>query len=601
MTARWLLNPRFLFLIPLTLVLVIAVACGEDATPLPTPTPGLSAQDVKQIVSEALQEQPSPLGADEVKAIVEEALPTATPIPGSVMAEPIQGSVVPMSGYVTPIGWDPHGSFEFIDIHASSAMFNQLVEYNPLNPTEIIGDMAESWSVSSDGGSYTFEIIQGVKWSDGQPVTIDDIVFSINRIIDPDASRPMAGNLRPYVKNVERVSDDSVTVNLTFPSEAFLKLLALDYMKMVPQHVYDGQVDTSVFANMVGSGPFVGSSFQTGVGWELDKNTDYFKDGLPYFDGIRVIVITDQGTEAAAFKTDQVLMSGSCPTQQLEDDYAKLFADESFSAKYDLYDCGDGGEAISVNVNVAPYNDERVRRAIFLALDRQEFAEGFGLGRWLVGRVMSPKNVYALPEDEILSLPGYRQLAGKKHPADIEEAQKLMAEAGYADGFSDTFIVPLAGFFPDASILVKDQLKRYLNIDITLLVEAPGVMMGKLFSKDYSIGFLGYAPLVYDPDDRLRAVYTEGGGARNFAGWSDSRVEELFKEQQVERDPDRRRQINHEIQRIILNGAPGRFELVWKPFGPIVSKRIRTKAGSYVPAGTIQMAFKHEHEWLGPK
>jgi peptide/nickel transport system substrate-binding protein len=505
-----------------------------------------------------------------------------------------------MSGFVNPLGWDPHTGANLPDIHAISPLLNQVVEYNPINPSEIIGDLAKSWIVSDDGVTYIFNLNEGIKWWDGRDLTADDVAFSIERIVEPGAVRPRAGRLRTYVDTVEKIDQHTVQVDLLFPSGAFLALLAVDYMKVVPQHVVEAGVDINIFENFVGSGPFKAVEFTSGVSYKFEKNPDYFKEGRPFFDGIEAFIITEKGAEIAAFKTERVLMNISGANHLDVDDVVALEEDDAFMSKFDLWPMeGVAGHHFLLNVDQAPFDDERVRRAVFLALDRQELQDGFGLGKWRIGAPMTALNPFALPEDELLQLPGYRQLDGKKHPDDLAEAKQLMIDAGYENGVKITMHAPIVEYLPDAAQVGKEQLKEALGIDMEIVIQDVASQVNIMAAGDFQMATFGYGPMVNDPDDRFQALYLKG--SRNWTNWSDPKVDELFALQQKEIDPEKRKEYALEMQRIVVNGAPGTIEFIWKPFFTIVSKRINTEAGHFVQALTVQTRFKHEHEWLEPE
>ena len=164
--------------------------------------------------------------------------PTPTPEPGPGPFTPVLGGVVPVMAFPSVSTWDPHQSRGGADIASNGSIYNQLVEYDPLNPSEIIGGLAESWDVSPDGLSYTFHIRKDVKWTDGEVFDADDVVFSLNRMIDTTEPRPRAGILKFYMAETpgEKVDQNTVKVNLKFSSGAFLPLLAVDWNKILPKH-----------------------------------------------------------------------------------------------------------------------------------------------------------------------------------------------------------------------------------------------------------------------------------------------------------------------------------------------------------------------------
>ena len=613
-------KPKVFMLVPVFLLLALAVACGSEATPIsqptatpqPTPTPIDVSGIVSKAVEEALTAAVEPLTAEEIQGIVKAAIPAtptpaATPTPQPTMdarnlaIAARYGGMIPMSGFNDPGGWDPHSAPNNHSLHAISPMYNQMLEYNPLNPREIIGDLAESWEVSDDGMSYTFTLRKGVKWHDGQDLTIDDVVFSINRIIDPDEPRPRAGRLKPYVASAEKVDENTVAIQMNFPSLAFLRFFALDYMKIVPQHVIEAGTDINVFENVVGSGPFTGANYDQPTNYEFSRNPNYFKEGRPYLDEIKVYLITDKGTEIAAFRTEQVLMNISGVNHLDVDDLVKLENDEAFSNKFDVFWIKAGsGQHVMLNVTKEPYSDPRVRRAVFLALDRQALVEGFGLGRWFIGTPMGPGNPLTLPDDELLQIPGYRQLDDKKHPADIEEARKLLADAGFPNGFKATFTVPIAEYIPDAAPVIVEQYKKNLNIDLELKILPIGGWVTAMIARDYDFAVSGYGSMVDDPDDRFAAIYLESG--RNWSSWSDPKITEMFQQVQRELDPAKRRELAYEMQRVLLNeGTTAMSEFIHKPSGIVVSKRVKTSNGGFsTPWEGQGKILKHEHEWLEP-
>ena len=577
-------------------------------------------EDVARAIAEALAQAQAaarkPLSAFEISRIVREAIPatptpapTATPIPApdprALLIASRYGGTVPMSSLANPRGWDPHAASGTQEIQGTGLMFNQIVEYNPINLSDIIGDLAESWNLSDDGLAYTFKLHDGIKWWDGNDLTADDVVFSLNRMMESEEPRPRTGRISPYIASVEKVSRLNVKINLTFPSGAFLQFLAMDYMKIVPKHHVETGLDFNTFDNAraVGSGPFKGVEFAEGVSFKFEKNQDYFKEGRPYFDGIQGFFIGDKGAEIAAFKTGRVLMNQAAPNALGVEDLARLGNDPSFSSKFGIYLLfGSAGEHLLLNVNQPPFDDDRVRRALFLALDRQAMVDGFGPGTYKVGTPMfAPTNPFALPEDELFQLPGYRQLNGQKHPDDIAEAKSLLEAAGFGpdNPLSASFLTISVGNFPDAAQVIKEQFKESLNVDLDLQVLEFSAWIGRIPGGDYQMGHLGYGPMLYDPDDRFSAIYLKG--PRNWSQHEVEGVRALFDQQQVELDPVKRKELVLEMQRLVLNDAPGHIEIWWKPFGPVVSRRIKTEAGGFVPWTSIQMRLKHEHEWLDPE
>jgi peptide/nickel transport system substrate-binding protein len=196
-------------------------------------------------------------------------------------ATPVSGGQATVLNYGYPEVWDPHLAGTLGALGSISPMYNQLVEFNPLNPDEIIGDLAKSWEVTDGGMTYTFRLHDTVTWWDGKPLTADDVVFSLNRMVEEGKPRPRVGLLRPSLKSVAVVDRYTVRVSLKLPSPSFLQFLAVDYMKIVPKHVVEAGVDINVWENIVGSGPFKIKGTRRGDSVTYEKNKNYFKKGQP--------------------------------------------------------------------------------------------------------------------------------------------------------------------------------------------------------------------------------------------------------------------------------------------------------------------------------
>ena len=202
--CHWFLKPRVLLSAPLLLVLLLAVACGTSAPADPIVVEKEVIKEViKEIVveKEVIKEVPIEVVVEKVvvKEVIKEVVVVATPQSlsgemtlGKSFSFPLRPAWVSKGKYkpmileialgTNPSNWDPQsGSSLYGTLIPTSPRFNQLVEYDPVNPTEVIGDLAESWEVSADGRVYTFRL-HPAQWFDGKPVTAEDIKFSLDRI-----------------------------------------------------------------------------------------------------------------------------------------------------------------------------------------------------------------------------------------------------------------------------------------------------------------------------------------------------------------------------------------------------------------------------------
>jgi peptide/nickel transport system substrate-binding protein len=475
------------------------------------------------------------------------------------------------------------------------------MSFDPLKPTEVIGDLAKRWEVSSDGLEWTFTIHENVKWHDGVDLTADDIAFSINRMLDPDEPRPKIGALKRYVDRAEVIDPLTAKVVAKKQGPTLLSFLALPYAAVLPKHRLEADdVDINRFDDVVGSGPFKPVERVEGLSFEFEANISYWKEGLPYFDGIKIFEISDSGTVVAAYRTGRLMMCNWACTSVSLAGVRTLQKDESFSKRFDFFTIeGVAGMSLTMNSRIKPFDDPRVRRALFLAAHRQEIAETLGGGVFPLGYMMDPSSQWSLPMEEVLNTPGYRELDGKNHPDDIAEAKALLKAAGQ-ENFTGTIIAPTVVGLDDFIQLYAQQLKETLGIELEPRPLPLPDWITRSAGGDFFMTTQGGSPTIQDPDDRFRAIYTSA--QENWSRWSDPALEALFAKQTDEPDPVKRKEIVFEMQRLVLGGGPGRIEFYWLVLAQIVNKKIMTEAGQYVPTFRPNTGpYRHEHEWLEPE
>ena len=558
------------------------IACGTVA-----PEEDTSSSPAAQPTAAAT---PPPAPMSEPTS-VPQAQPEATPEPEAVGKS---GGVVPMQKHAAPRRIDPHPSGSGIDMSEATLLYNGLVKYNDIGDVkQIIGDLATHWDVSDDGLTYTFFIPEGVQWTDGTPLTAADVVFSLDRMVQEGESRPRAGALRTYYASSEAIDPQSVAVNLKFPAAAFLPALGIDYMKVVPKHVVEAGTDIGDVAPQVGSGPYEMVDYRKGDSIEYKRNENYFKDGLPLLDGIIKYVITDKGRSKAGFETKQLLMATVGFTGMNVQDYLNL--QESAEDHLTVHFMNDFlAIGLMLNTTIPPYDDPKVRRALFLAVDRQAQVDAFGFGKGSIHGPLPSWLWFGMPEEELLEVPGFRQTAdGKKDPQDLEMAKQLLAEAGYPDGFDATITVRQTGIYADQAALLKDQF-REIGIDITTRPMESTAGIAAFLALDFEMGIQGTGFAFHDPDQILAGLYLPRG-ARNYPGWEHPKITELYDQQARATDQTKRGEIISEIEQLLLYDDNHWVGLLWDNFGWPVSKQIQD---FYVPSTVASTGMMWERIWL---
>ena len=492
-----------------------------------------------------------------------------------------------------PEVWDPHIAGTIGPVAAFSPLYNQIVEFNPIKPTEVTGDLAKRWEVSPNGLVYTFFLHENVKWWDGKDLTAEDVVFSLKRMIEAGKPRPRVGLLRPYIKSVDMVDRATVKIELNFPAPAFLPLLAVDFMKIVPKHVVEGGVDINLWENIVGSGPFKIKGARRGDSVQYERNPNYFKKGRPYLAALNLVVINDKGTAAAAIKAGKIQMTTAINGLEV-DDVLKL--EKDLKGRYSVYwQPPSNVEHFFGNVEREPWKDLRVIKALRLATDRYELQRAFGSGYYLLGAPFPPGAWWGSSVEELNRRLGFNQSRAK----DIEAAKALLKEAGY-DPISKlgkrVLTAPTVLYWPDLAQLWAAQMRKTLGLEIEIkLVDAP-TAVNTWVSGNYDIGSWGYAYNIDDPDDYATAIY--GPGSRNFTRWKNPAFLTLLDQQRSELDREKRRQILRKMEEFLLTQEDPYVPLFWARRNYVMSDKVRTEAGRFVPAITAQVMLKWEHVWL---
>ncbi|MDX1743850.1 MAG: ABC transporter substrate-binding protein, partial [Ruegeria sp.] len=294
-------------------------------------------------------------------------------------------------------------------------IYESLLTYDAdLNP---VGRLAESWTISDDGKTYTFKLHDGVVFHDGEPFTSADVKFSVETFLhDVDA------RMRTYMEHVESVEtpdDLTVVFHMKHGYGPFIGIFAPGSAPMLPKHIYEGTDYTNNPMNNtpIGTGPFKFDKWEKGSFIHLVKNEDYYIPGKPNIDDIYYHVIPDAASRAVAYETGQIdvlpggsienfdiprvqAMDNTCITQKGWEYFAPL-------------------SWIWINNNNKPLDDVKVRRAMMHALDR-EFAKDAlwnGLGKVATGPLSSSTRFYAGDTPDI--------------SYDPEKAKALLAESSY--------------------------------------------------------------------------------------------------------------------------------------------------------------------------
>src|SRR5437879_8566303 len=349
----------------------------------------------------------------------------------SALAEekPRQGGVLRVALAGDPPSLDMHQEQTFMVTIPMSTVYNTLVMFDPHNYPKVIGDLAQAWTVSDDGMMWTFTLHQGVKFHDGSELTSADVKASWDKIVfPPEGVVSTRKSLYQMVKSIEAPERSTVVFRLHYPAASFLSLLAHPANFIYAKKYLDQDINWYK-THAIGTGPFKLQEYVRDATLESKRNPDYWKKGLPYLDGAKYFIIPDTGARAKSIRAERtdVEFRGFAPVEV-----------EAITAQMgDNVTAAHPGQpahwGIAINVDKKPFDDARVRQALSLALDRSEMVKTLGplTGLDTIAGPMLSGTPWTLSPEELQALPGF----GKDHEANLREAKRLLAEAGYPNGF----------------------------------------------------------------------------------------------------------------------------------------------------------------------
>ena len=445
----------------LAVALVAVAACGDEA-PAPVATPEAAASPSPAAAPPAAA-SPTPAAASPAPA-------AASPSPAAevVAAEqPRSGGILKRTHPTDPAGFDPVQDASINTVFLIAPIYAQLLRYDPQGGEALTPELAESWQLTPDGRQLTFTLRDGVAWHDGEPFTSADVKAHFERVIDPPQGpvQQRAVALPPRRRHRRRRTRGTVRINTEFATESLLQSFAGGHYMVVSKHVMERETADDPRGlrkspeALTGTGPFVFDSYEPGVAFRVRRNPDYWDAGKPHLDGIDFLIIRDPLTRFSALVTGRVHMSAQgspslTPAQAAEArrDHADDIVVERVRGPFWL-----GG---LFNAARPPFDDPRVRQALSLAVDRSGYLQvvtGGPEGVGVLGGLSPPGAPFALPDEELRGLAGYRQ---PKAP-DLDLAQRLLEQAGLADGFRTS--VTVRGDVPlwvDAALFLQDQWQQ---------------------------------------------------------------------------------------------------------------------------------------------
>ncbi len=463
--------------------------------------------------------------------------------------------------------------------------YSHLVIYSDTSMSAIAGDLAEDWDVAGDGVTWTFRLREGLTWHDGEPVTADDVRFTLELYADPAQQAVNAGTVQnalvggteygegtaDSISGVEVVDERTIQLTTPEPNAAFLDLMTRIFI--LPEHSL-GQIPRDQIlesdwwtTNPIGTGPFQFVQYEPDQSIELERFDDYWR-GAPRLDRLINRYFLEAGTSIIALEAGEI-------------DFTYATADEAIRLEDNPNVTVVPGPSQVINfLNLNPnaveaFQDTRVRQAIAYAIDREAIIEGLWQGA-------------AEPAYCLFNNPNYVPDDLNTYDYNPEMARELLAEAGwdpdtvgefeaityYTDQLSSDILVAIQQYLADVDINIVPR-----NVDVPTFVNE--------YYEDSTFQ-IGYAGAGNGPDPQGSYGYFHSSQTwptgTNAISYSNPELDALLEQGLAELDPTARAEIYQEVCRILNEEQPWIFLWVTTRYGA-VSNRIGNFQYTPAPGG----------------
>lgn len=418
---------------------------------------------------------------------------------------------------------DPAIGYDWQNWSIIKSLFDGLMDYEP-GTTTLVPDLAESYEISEDGRTFTFRLRDGVTFHNGRPLTAADIKYSIERAVNPETQSPgqgffatiegfeaMASGEAKELSGITTPDDRTVVFRLSRPDATFLHVMAINFSFAVPKEAVE-EYGTDFGQNPVGTGAYKLAEWTLGQRLVLEKNPDYYREGVPYLDRITFEIGQEPTVALLRLQRGEVdILGDGIPPAQ----FVQVMSDP---ANEDLV--VEGGQLhtgyVTMNVTKPPFDKVEVRRAVNMAINKD--------------RVVRIINNRAVPANQPLppAMPGYAE-DYEGYPYDPTRAKSLLAEAGYPNGFDTELYVMNVDPNPRIAQAIQQDLAAIgIRAEIKSLAQASVI----------SAGGEGQAPMIWsggmawiadfpDPSNFYGPILGCGGAVEGGWNWAKYCNEEL--------------------------------------------------------------------------
>ena len=426
---------------------------------------------------------------------------------------------------------------------------------------KIVGGVAENWEVLDDGTRYIFHLRTNAKWSDGKPVVASDFVYSWQRVVDPavgsqysfqhepvkNAKDITAGKMPVDSLGVKAIDDYTLEVVLEAPTAYFLDLTAFTTFYPVRKDIIEKYGDAwSLNAETyIGNGPFTASEINQDESIIMVKNTNYWDYNNVVPEQLRFILMQNETASVAGIKDGSIDFSRILPTQDIQ-----TLRDEGLLQIKPML----ASYFYCLNITNKVLSDIRVRKALALAIDRNYIVEQVTKGGETPADAFVPYGINDVNNESFRENGGgFFDISSENYQKNIEEAKKLMAEAGYPNGqgFPVFEFKADPGFHIAIFEAVQQMWKEHLGIDTKIVQEEWAVFLQTRYDKNLTMCRGGWFGDFNDPINFL-ALYTSYS-PNNYSSYSNAQYDAYIQTALTTGDQEVRMDAMHKAEELLVN------------------------------------------------
>jgi peptide/nickel transport system substrate-binding protein len=498
----------------LALATILAVAaCSGSATPVPS-----AAAPSAAAPSAAAPSAAAPSAA---------ASAAATPVAG----QPVAGGTLTFARTADIFTFDPYNTQDDYSIFTELQVYERLVRL-AADGRGVDPELATAWTAAPDGMSATFTLRDGVKFSDGSPMTADDVVFSLTRAIDQAGSW---GFLFSLVKAVTKVDDKTVKLEMSAPFAPLLPALSTFAASIYSKANFEKYGDQAG-EHPLGTGAFMLEKWDKGSQVVLAKNPNYWQAGKPYLDKIVFTVVGDDNARVLQVQSGASDIIDFVPANQVD----PLKAGGAQIARVD----GTAVGWMTLNEAKKPLDEPKVRCALAYAVDREAISKAVYFGLATPARSVIPSStLYFDPTSNPISF-------------DLAKARELLSQSSVPNGFTLNVTVPTGDSTKLSTVQIWADALKQIGVTAEINQIEATTAQDEYNTEKYTVRVSAWTNDTPDPDEMMGAGLDYHSQNALHTGYKNDQVVDLVNKGRAELDPAKRQGIYTEIQKIVNETCP---------------------------------------------